>query len=121
MGIVRDIITPILPVVLGIAIGAGGQWLWQYKKLTDAQAEVIAAQGQRDQLIAGLVVAQQERVKAQAESKQSRQGIYARNPDAKAWAVQPIPADLAKRVRDAARAAQSATGTASSTGLSESP
>lgn len=121
MGIVRDIITPILPVVLGIAIGAGGQWLWQYKRLTDAQAEVIATQGQRDALVAALTVAQQERMKAEQAGRSTRQAIYAKDQGAAAWARQPVPDVLAKRVRDAARAAQSATGTASSAGVSESP
>ena len=111
----------VLLLLCGIAIGAGGQWLWQYKRLTDAQAKVIAAQSSRDALITTLIVAQNERIKAEQAARTSRGAIYAKDAGAKAWATQPIPDALAKRVRDAARAAQSATGTASGTGVPESP
>lgn len=111
----------VLLLLCGIAIGAGGQWLWQYKKLTDAQAEVIAAQGQRDQLIAGLVVAQQERVKAQQQARTSRQAIYAKDTDAAAWARQPVPTAIAERVRNAAKAANAASGINGQSGLPEAP
>jgi len=121
MGIVRDIITPILPVVLGIAIGAGGSQVWGWYRYTNAIQAELAGRSQRDALVAALTVAQQERIKAEQAGRTTRQTIYAKDQGAAAWARQPVPDVLAKRVRDAARAAQSATGTAGSTGLSESP
>lgn len=121
MAIVRDIITPILPVVLGIAIGAGGSQAWGWYRYTQAINAELAGRSQRDALVAALTVAQQERIKAEQAGRNNRQAIYAKDQGAKAWAAQPIPDALAKRVRDAARAAQSATGTASSAGVSESP
>ena len=121
MGIARDIITPILPVVLGIAIGAGGSQAWGWYRYTTAINAELAGRSQRDALVAALTVAQHERIKAEQSGRTTRQTIYARDTGAKAWASQPVPDVLAKRVRDAARAAQSATGTTSGTGLSESP
>jgi len=65
MGIVRDIITPILPVVLGIAIGAGGSQAWGWYRYTNAIQAELAGRSQRDALVAALTVAQQERIKAE--------------------------------------------------------
>ena len=121
MGIVRDIITPILPVVLGIAIGAGGSQAWGWYRYTNAIQAELAGRSQRDALVAALTVAQNERMKAEQAGRTNRKAIYASDQGAAAWARQPVPDVLAKRVRDAARAAQRATGTASGTGLSESP
>ena len=121
MGIVRDIITPILPVALGIAIGAGGSQAWGWYRYTQAINAELAGRSQRDALVAALTVAQQERIKAEQAGRTNRKAIYASDQGAAAWARQPVPDVLAKRVRDAARAAQRATGTASGTGLSESP
>ena len=121
MGIVRDIITPILPVVLGIAIGAGGSQAWGWYRYTTAINAELAGRSQRDALVAALTVAQNERMKAEQAGRTTRQTIYAKDQGAAAWARQPVPDVLAQRVRDAARAAQSATSATSGTGLSESP
>lgn len=121
MGIVRDIITPILPVVLGIAIGAGGSQAWGWYRYTTAINAELAGRSQRDALVAALTVAQNERMKAEQAGRTTRQTIYVQDKGAAAWARQPVPDVLAQRVRDAARAAQSASGTASGTGVSESP
>ena len=121
MGIVRDIITPILPVVLGIAIGAGGSQAWGWYRYTQAINAELAGRAQRDQLIAGLVVAQQERVKAQQQARTSRQAIYAKDTDAAAWARQPVPTAIAERVRNAAKAANAASGINGQSGLPEAP
>ena len=111
----------VLLLLCGIAIGAGGSQAWGWYRYTNAIQAELAGRSQRDALVAALTVAQQERIKAEQAGRTSRQTIYARDTGAKAWASQPIPDVLAKRVRDAARAAQSATGTASSAGVSESP
>ena len=60
-------------------------------------------------------------IKAEQAGRTNRQTIYAKDAGAKAWATQPIPDALAKRVRDAARAAQSATGTASGSDMPRTP
>ena len=52
MGIFRDIITPILPVVLGIAIGAGGSQAWGWYRYTQAINAELAGRSQRDALVA---------------------------------------------------------------------
>jgi hypothetical protein len=111
----------VLLLLCGIAIGAGGSQAWGWYRYTTAINAELDGRAQRDALVAALVVAQGERVKAQQTARASRQGIYAQDQGAKAWAAQPVPDVLAKRVRDAARAAQSAASATSSTGLSESP
>ena len=121
MGIVRDIITPILPVVLGIAIGAGGVRMWQWVDYTRALESERSLTGERDKLVSELATVKAQRDQAQANARRERQAIYDGDKDAAAWARQPVPDVLAKRVRDAARAAQRATSTASGTGVSESP
>lgn len=121
MGIVRDIITPILPVVLGIAIGAGGSQAWGWYRYTQAIKSELDGRSQRDALVAALTVAQNERIKAEQAGRKSRQEIYAGDHGAKIWAAQPVPDALAERVRNAARDAQSATSTATGTSVSESP
>lgn len=114
MGIVRDIITPILPVVLGIAIGAGGSQAWGWYRYTAAINAELSMRGERDELVTKLADARNALDKAQAQGKQQRQATYASDPDAKAWAASRMPDVLAKRVHDAARAAESAASGASS-------
>jgi len=111
----------VLLLLCGIAIGAGGSQAWGWYRYTQAINAELAGRSQRDALVAALTVAQNERIKAEQAGRSTRQAIYAKDTGAAAWARQPVPDVLAKRVRDAARAAQSATGTASGTGVSESP
>lgn len=113
MGIVRDIITPILPVVLGIAIGAGGSQMWGWYRYTSAINAERELRGERDQLVTQLADARNALDKAQAVGKQQRQAVYGSDPNAKAWSSRSVPDVLAKRVHDAARAAQSASRGAS--------
>ena len=111
----------VLLLLCGIAIGAGGSQAWGWYRYTSAIQAELAGRSQRDALVAALTVAQQERIKAEQAGRSTRQTIYAKDQGAAAWARQPVPDVLAKRVRDAARAAQSATGTASGAGVPESP
>lgn len=111
----------VLLLLCGIAIGAGGSQAWGWYRYTSAIQAELAGRSQRDALVAALTVAQQERIKAEQAGRSTRQTIYAKDQGAAAWARQPVPDALAKRVRDAARAAQRAASTASGTGLSESP
>ncbi len=111
----------VLLLLCGIALGAGGSQAWGWYRYTTAINAELAGRSQRDALVAALTVAQGERLKAEQAGRTTRQTIYASDKGAKAWASQPVPDVLAQRVRDAARAAQSATGTASGAGLSESP
>ena len=111
----------VLLLLCGIAIGAGGSQAWGWYRYTTAINAELAGRSQRDALVAALTVAQQERAKAEQAGRTTRQTIYAKDTGAAAWARQPVPDVLAKRVRDAARAAQSATGTASGAGVPESP
>ena len=111
----------VLLLLCGIAIGAGGSQAWGWYRYTNAIQAELAGRSQRDALVAALTVAQGERMKAEQAGRTTRRTIYAQDQGAKAWASQPVPDVLAQRVRDAARAAQSATGTASGTGVSESP
>ena len=111
----------VLLLLCGIAIGAGGSQAWGWYRYTNAIQAELAGRSQRDALVAALTVAQNERIKAEQAGRTNRKAIYASDQGAAAWARQPVPDVLAKRVRDAARAAQSATGTASGTGVSESP
>ena len=111
----------VLLLLCGIAIGAGGSQAWGWYRYTTAINAELAGRSQRDALVAALTVAQGERMKAEQAGRTTRQTIYAKDQGAAAWARQPVPDVLAQRVRDAARAAQSATSTTSGTGLSESP
>ena len=111
----------VLLLLCGIAIGAGGSQAWGWYRYTSAIQAELAGRSQRDALVAALTVAQNERIRAEQAGRTSRQTIYAKDQGAAAWARQPVPDVLAKRVRDAARAAQRATGTTSGAGLSESP
>lgn len=111
----------VLLLLCGIAIGAGGSQAWGWYRYTTAINAELAGRSQRDALVAALTVAQNERAKAEQAGRSTRQTIYARDTGAKAWATQPIPDVLAQRVRDAARAAQSTTGTTSGAGLPKSP
>ena len=111
----------VLLLLCGIAIGAGGSQAWGWYRYTSAIQAELAGRSQRDALVAALTIAQGERLKAEQAGRTTRRTIYASDKGAKDWASQPVPDVLAKRVRDAARAAQSATSTASGAGLSESP
>jgi hypothetical protein len=111
----------LLLLLCGIAIGAGGSQAWGWYRYTTAIKAELDGRSQRDALVAALTIAQGERLKAEQAGRASRGTIYAKDAGAKAWATQPIPDALAKRVRDAARAAQSATGATGSPGVSESP
>jgi len=111
----------VLLLLCGIAIGAGGSQAWGWYRYTNAIQAELAGRSQRDALVAALTVAQGERLKAEQAGRTTRQTIYAQDQGAKAWASQPVPDVLAKRVRDAARLAQSATGTTSGASVSESP
>ena len=111
----------VLLLLCGIAIGAGGSQAWGWYRYTNAIQAELAGRSQRDALVAALTVAQGERLKAEQAARGNRKAIYAKDTGAAAWATQPVPDALAKRVLDAARAAQRAAGTASGTGLSESP
>lgn len=111
----------VLLLLCGIALGVGGDQAWGWYRYTQAINAELAGRSQRDALVAALTVAQQERLKAEQAGRTNRQTIYAKDQGAKAWASQPIPDVLAKRVRDAARAAQRATITASGAGVSEPP
>ena len=111
----------VLLLLCGIALGAGGSQAWGWYRYTTAINAELAGRSQRDALVAALTVAQGERMKAEQAGRTTRRTIYAQDQGAKAWASQPVPDVLAQRVRDAALAAQSATGTTSGTGVSESP
>jgi len=113
MGIARDILTPIIPVVLGIAIGAGGVRMWQWSDYTRALEAEREAIGQRDELVRKLAQAEAARDQAQARARKERQAIYASDQDAAAWARQPVPRAIAERVQRAARNADATAGTAS--------
>ena len=111
----------VLLLLCGIAIGAGGSQAWGWYRYTTAINAELAGRSQRDALVAALTVAQGERMKAEQAGRTNRKAIYASDQGAAAWARQPVPDVLAKRVRDAARAVQSATGTTSGASVSESP
>lgn len=102
-----------LILLCGIAIGAGGSQMWGWYRYTSAINAERELRGERDQLVTQLADARNARDKAQAQGKQQRQAMYAANPDAKAWAASRMPDVLAKRVRDAARAAESAASSPS--------
>ncbi len=111
----------VLLLLCGIAIGAGGSQAWGWYRYTNAIQSELAGRSQRDALVAALTVAQTERIKAEQAGRTNRKAIYASDQGAAAWARQPVPDVLAQRVRDAARAAQRATGTASSTDMPRTP
>lgn len=113
MGIVRDIITPILPVALGIAIGAGGSQAWGWYRYTQAINAELAGRADRDALVKELAKAKMQRDNAQAQAKQERGAIYAKDADAATWAKQPVPRAIAERMQRDAKPADSATGTTS--------
>lgn len=111
----------VLLLLCGIAIGAGGSQAWGWYRYTQAINAELSGRAQRDALVAALTIAQQERAKAEQAGRTTRQTIYAQDKGAASWARQPVPDVLAKRVRDAARAAQSTAATAGNAGLPESP
>ena len=103
----------LLLLLCGIVIGAGGSQMWGWYRYTSAINAERELRGERDTLVTQLADARNARDKAQAQGKQQRQATYAANPDAKVWAASRMPDVLAKRVRDAARTAQSATSSTS--------
>lgn len=87
--------------------------MWGWYRYTQAINAERDLRGERDQLVTQLADARNALDKAQAQGKQQRQAVYGSDPNAKAWSSRPVPDVLAKRVHDAARAAQSAASSAS--------
>lgn len=108
-------------LLCGIAIGAGGSQAWGWYRYTNAIQAELAGRSQRDALVAALTVAQQERIKAEQAGRTTRQTIYAKDQGAAAWARQPVPTAIAERVRNAAKAANAASGINGQSGLPEAP
>lgn len=102
-----------LLLLCGIAIGAGGSQMWGWYRYTDAINAELALRGERDQLVTQLADARNNRDKAQRDARQDRMAAYGSDPNAKAWGSLPVPDVLAKRVRNAAKSAQSAASGAS--------
>lgn len=111
----------VLLLLCGIAIGAGGSQAWGWYRYTTAINAELAGRSQRDALVAALTVAQNERMKAEQAGRTTRQTIYAKDTDAAAWARQPVPTAIAERVRNAAKAANAASGINGQSGLPEAP
>ena len=103
----------VLLLLCGIAIGAGGSRMWQWSEYVDALERERDLVGQRDALVSELATVKAQRDTAQAKARQERQAIYAGDKDAAEWARQPVPRAIAERVRNAARNADAAAGTAS--------
>ena len=97
----------LLLLLCGIAIGAGGSWIWQW-------SEYVGALERERGLVTELATVKAQRDTAQAKARQERQAIYDGDKDAAAWARQPVPAAIAERVRNAARNAEAAASAASS-------
>lgn len=102
-----------LLLLCGIAIGAGGSRIWQWSEYVDALERERGLVTERDRLVTELATVKAQRDNAQAKAKQERAAIYAGDKDAAAWARQPVPRAIAERVRNAARNADAAAGTAS--------
>lgn len=102
-----------LLLLCGIVIGAGGSQMWGWYRYTAAINAELSMRGERDTLVTQLADARNALDKAQAQGKQQRQAVYGSDPNAKAWSSRPVPDVLAKRVHDAARAAESAASRAS--------
>lgn len=119
-GVVAAVIAAIL-VFLGIVIGAGGSWIWQYSEINKAQAEKIAALGERDRLVEELADAKAERDRAQIMAKQQRKAIYDDDEEARDWAEKPVPGRLSERVRDGAKATDAAARAGSAAALHDNP
>lgn len=119
-GIAVAVIAFIL-IVCGVVIGVGGSWIWHYSEINKAQAEKIAAFGERDRLVEELADAKAQRDRAQIMAQQQRQAIYDDDEEARDWAAKPVPGRLAERVRDGARATDAAARAASAPALHDDP
>ena len=101
-----------LLLLCGIAIGAGGSWIWQWSEYVDALQRERDLVGQRDALVSELATVKAQRDTAQAKARQERQAIYDGDKDAATWARQPVPRAIAERVQRAARNADAAASAA---------
>ena len=102
----------VLLLLCGIAIGAGGSWIWQWSEYVDALQRERDLVGQRDALVSELATVKAQRDTAQAKARQERQAIYDGDKDAATWARQPVPRAIAERVQRAARNADAAASAA---------
>ena len=109
----------LLLLLCGIAIGAGGSWIWQWSEYVNALERERGLVTERDRLVTELATVKAQRDTAQAKARQERQAIYDGDKDAAAWARQPVPRAIAERVRNAARNADAAASAASSGRVSE--
>lgn len=101
-----------LLLLCGIAIGAGGSQLWQISRYADALDRERGLIAERDRLVAELATVRDDLKQAQSAARAARKDLYATDQTAADWAAAPVPAALAARVRDAARAADAASGAA---------
>lgn len=101
-----------LLLLCGIAIGAGGSQLWQWSRYTDALERERGLIAARDELVTELARMRSALDAAQSAARAARKDLYATDQTAADWAAAPVPAALAARVRDAARAADAASGAA---------
>jgi len=111
---------PLLVVFLCLAclaLGAGGAKGWELFAYAKALEQRDAAIGERDKLVGELAAAKAQRDQAQQAARARRKVIYESDPSAKAWASQPVPDVLAKRLRDAAEAADAASRPERATGV----
>jgi len=102
----------VLLFIAGIALGGGGVWVWgwsEYSRALSSERDLI---GERDSLVRRLADERAGRDKANARAEQERKEVYATDETASAWAAGVVPDSMASRLRDAARAADSATGAA---------
>ena len=103
----------VLLLLCGIAIGAGGSQAWGWYRYTNAIQAELDGRTERDALVKELAKAKMQRDNAQAQAKQERGAIYAKDADAATWARQPVPRAIAERMQRDAQPADSATGTSS--------
>lgn len=102
----------LLLLLCGIAIGAGGSQLWQWSRYTSALERERGLIAERDSLVAELAAVRDDLKQEQSAARAARKDLYATDQTAADWAAAPVPAALAARVRDAARAADAASGAA---------
>ena len=103
----------VLLLLCGIAMGAGGSQAWGWYRYTNAIQAELDGRTERDALVKELAKAKMQRDNAQAQAKQERGAIYAKDADAATWARQPVPRAIAERMQRDAQPADSATGTSS--------
>ena len=102
----------LLLLICGIAIGAGASQMWQWYGYTQALQRSLDLLGERDRLVSELAQVKTNLARAQSDARAARQELYAHDDAAATWSAAPVPAALAERMRDAARAADAASGTA---------